>query len=338
MDLHGRQAIHQQHDKGYKYLLSSKKLFLELLRSFVHREWVERIDESDLTSVDKSYILPDFSGKEADLVYRLRLKEREAILYVLMELQSTVDYQMPYRLLLYQTEIWRDLLKDAGEKAASRKRFKLPAIVPIVLYNGERPWTASLSFRQTIAGQSLFGDELLDFRYVLIDIQRYSEKELLGLSNTIASVFLLEQKADKDLLIDRLQKLLNVMQSTPKELQQRFVVWFANVWNKRIQPESGEAVVSLFATIGNKGVTEVRSNLEKTLDEIINKGYKEGLEQGLQQGLEQGLQQGLQQGLEQANRLTAQKLIGEGMNNAFIARVTGLDEATVESLRRQLQA
>jgi hypothetical protein len=28
---------HQPHDKGYKYLLSSKKVFLDLLRSFVKK-------------------------------------------------------------------------------------------------------------------------------------------------------------------------------------------------------------------------------------------------------------------------------------------------------------
>jgi hypothetical protein len=38
--------IHQPHDKGYKSLLSSKKVFLELLRSFVNA--VERRRLADL--------------------------------------------------------------------------------------------------------------------------------------------------------------------------------------------------------------------------------------------------------------------------------------------------
>jgi predicted transposase YdaD len=80
-------------------------------------------DETHLLAVDKSYILPDFSGKEADLVYRLKLDEQEVIFYVLMELQSTVDFQMPYRLLLYQVEIWRDYMKNIGKEAALAKGF-----------------------------------------------------------------------------------------------------------------------------------------------------------------------------------------------------------------------
>jgi len=62
-----------RHDKGYKYLLSAKKVFLELLKSFVRQGWVEEIDESNIVRVDKSFILQDFKGKEADLVYWVKM-------------------------------------------------------------------------------------------------------------------------------------------------------------------------------------------------------------------------------------------------------------------------
>lgn len=35
------ETIHQRHDTSYRFLLSSKKLFVELLRSFVHKGWVQ---------------------------------------------------------------------------------------------------------------------------------------------------------------------------------------------------------------------------------------------------------------------------------------------------------
>lgn len=54
------------------------------------------------------------------------------VCFYLLELQSTVDFQMPYRLLLYMVEIWRTVLKDTDAKEAARKNFKLPAIVPCV--------------------------------------------------------------------------------------------------------------------------------------------------------------------------------------------------------------
>nr|WP_276326132.1 Rpn family recombination-promoting nuclease/putative transposase [Pseudobacteroides cellulosolvens] len=45
--------------------------------------------------MNKSYVLQDFKEKESDIVYRLKIKDRDIIFYCLLELQSSVDYQMP---------------------------------------------------------------------------------------------------------------------------------------------------------------------------------------------------------------------------------------------------
>jgi hypothetical protein len=74
-----------------------------------------------------------------------------------MELQSTVDFQAPYRLLLYQVEIWRDMISNILKTNLRRKSFRLPAIVPIVLYSGSRRWTASRNFREYTNNQGLLG-------------------------------------------------------------------------------------------------------------------------------------------------------------------------------------
>lgn len=61
-------------DKGYKYLLSHKKVFIELLRSFVKKDLANEIDESKVIRINKSFILQDFKNKEADLVYQVKMK------------------------------------------------------------------------------------------------------------------------------------------------------------------------------------------------------------------------------------------------------------------------
>lgn len=127
------------HDKGYRQLLSDKRVFLELLKTFVRETWVEAIDEKDLILVNKSYVLQDFSEKEADIVYRLKTKDRNVIFYVLLELQSTVDYLIPFRLLLYMVEIWREIYTNTPQHERESKHFRLPPIIPAVLYNGPDP-------------------------------------------------------------------------------------------------------------------------------------------------------------------------------------------------------
>ncbi|PYI57098.1 Rpn family recombination-promoting nuclease/putative transposase [Paenibacillus flagellatus] len=314
--------LHHRYDKGYKYLLSSKKLFLELLRSFVRKDWVAQVEESNLISIDKSYVLPDFREKEADLVYQAKLRDRDIIFYVLMEMQSTVDFQMPYRLLLYQTEIWRDVMANTDKVEAERKKFKLPAIVPIVLYNGASPWTANRSFRETLDGHQEFGGDLLDFTYMLIDVQRYSEEELLRLSNMIGSVFLLEQSTDLEKLAGTLHKLMNTLRKTPKELQQRFVVWFANVLGTQLLPERRLEMDRLLEQWELKGANDMMSNLEKTLEEMAKRTHRKGLEQGLERGI------------EQEKTAIAKNLIAKGMDDDFIADVTGLAKEDIGLLRK----
>ena len=41
------EVLNNKHDKGYKYLLSVKKVFVELLRSFVKQDWVDSIEENN---------------------------------------------------------------------------------------------------------------------------------------------------------------------------------------------------------------------------------------------------------------------------------------------------
>ncbi|WP_248925277.1 Rpn family recombination-promoting nuclease/putative transposase [Paenibacillus hamazuiensis] len=232
-----------RHDRGYKYLLSSKQIFLQLLKSFVHRDWVQQVDESRLVGVDKSYILPDFSKKEADIVYRLQLEDQDIIFYVLLEMQSTVDYQMPYRLLMYQTEIWRDVLKNTPKPIPARKDFRLPAIVPLVVYSGKRRWTASRSFREVIGGEKLFGTELMNFQYILIDVQRYKEEDLLSLSNTIGAVFLLQQQDGLDDLRRQLSNLMGTVERMPEPQLRRFLTWLTHRFARKLPHAKLDQVV-----------------------------------------------------------------------------------------------
>lgn len=309
MESDERDAVHQRHDTSYRFLLSSKKLFVELLRSFIHKGWVERIDETNVEEIPHSFILQDFKRKEADLVYRVKLNGQDVVFYLLLEMQSKVDFRMPYRLLIYQVEIWRYLMKEQDKKKVAGKSFRLPPIVPIVLYNGKRPWSASRQFRGMLANEELFGPELLDFEYLLIDVARYTEEELLSLSNTIGSVFLLDQTEDQNQLLARLGKLMHTIRQLPKESQQQLIAWMANILSQKL-PTKEPHLQELIRNV--KGEVSVMG-LEKILDDIERKGRLEGI-------------------LE-AKEEIAKNMIKMGMDTTFIVQATGISEKRVEELR-----
>lgn len=271
---------HQPHDKGYKYLLSSKKVFVDLLRSFVKQGWIEQIDDTHVIKVDKSYILQDFADKEADLVYRVKIKEQEVIFYVLLEMQSSIDFQMPFRLLLYMIEIWRDVLKNTGKNEASRKDFRLPVIVPIVLYNGKQEWTVAQTYKETLNAHELFSDHVLDFSYILLDVNRYTEEELLQVTNVIGTVFLLDQHVDDRELRARLGKLVYTLKQLSPEEFQLFRSWLLHIFVERVPYELQDQTRKAIEQAKEGEVEMMMHNLERTLDDMIERAEARGEAKG----------------------------------------------------------
>jgi len=279
---------HHTHDRGYRELLSSKRAFLELLKTFVREEWTKDIDEDSLVRVEKSYILQDFSEKEADIVYRLKAKGNDVIFYVLLELQSTVDYLMPFRLLLYMVEIWRDIYHNTPEKERRRKGFRLPAIVPAVLYNGRRSWTACRNFREYQAGHERFPGYLLDFSYILFDVVRYSEEDLYRAANVVSSVFYLDQTVDSLELVVRLRKLAGVLKGMTPEQFRQVTVWLKNVIKRKLPVHLREEVERVLEENDPREVEKMITNIERALDEMKRQAVMEGVLRGKAEGRAEG--------------------------------------------------
>ncbi|WP_019535531.1 Rpn family recombination-promoting nuclease/putative transposase [Paenibacillus ginsengihumi] len=301
------ETVHQRHDTSYRFLLSSKKLFVELLRSFIDKGWVQAVDEEHVQEIPHSFVLQDFKRQEADLVYRVKLNGQDVVFYLLLEMQSSVDFRMPYRLLLYQVEIWRYWLQNEEEALSNRKSFQLPPIIPIVLYNGKEKWTAERQFRKLLSNEEMFDSELLNFEYLLIDVARYTEEELLSLSNTIGSVFLLDQTEDQEHLLNRLGKLMNTIQQMPEDNQQKFVAWMANILLQKL-PENEPSLQQFIQSV--KGDAAFMG-LEKILDDIERKGEQKGKEQVVKQ------------------------MIAEQLDPDLISRVTGFSLDKINQLRKE---
>ncbi len=148
-DLENTQKVHENsdspkqetdnpHDKGYKRIFSIKKNFLDFIKKYIGFDWMMELTEKDLVLIDKEFITDQFDTYESDLVYKVNTKKGSVYLFFLLELQSYNDFTMPFRLLVYITAIWLDYFKNCDKDMRRKKSFRLPAVVPIVLHNGER--------------------------------------------------------------------------------------------------------------------------------------------------------------------------------------------------------
>ncbi|HEY2293830.1 MAG TPA: Rpn family recombination-promoting nuclease/putative transposase, partial [Thermoanaerobaculia bacterium] len=180
-----------EHDSGYKLLFSHPEMVEDLIRGFVHEDWVRDLDFSTLKKVPGNYVAPNLMPRESDCVWKLRWKDdRVLYVYLLMEFQSTVDSSMALRMMVYLGLFYQDLLKR-GEITPSGK---LPPVLPLVLYNGYAPWGAAREVSELIeevpGGLEKYRPQL---RYCLLDEMRMADSELEPLRNLAAVMVRLEK-------------------------------------------------------------------------------------------------------------------------------------------------
>jgi hypothetical protein len=84
---------------------------------------------------------------EVDMVWRIPRREGgDTYLMLLLEFQSTSDRWMALRVLVYASLLWQHLLNEKRLPPDGR----LPPILPVVLYNGDRRWAAPLALRDLV--------------------------------------------------------------------------------------------------------------------------------------------------------------------------------------------
>ncbi len=281
-----KKDINNIHDKSYKTLFSNKEIFLNLIQDFTDHAWSKSIYPENLILVDKSYILSDYEELEADIVYRGKVGDKEVIFYVLLEFQSSIDYDivyrgkvgdkevifyvllefqssidysMPIRLLFYMIEIWRDVLKDIKVEAIKKKEFKLPVILPIVTYNGMDKWHVPRRFKDKIDTPELFGTNLLDFEYLLLDVNRYGKAELIEKQSIASAIFLLDQKTD---VVEYLNRIATVAQAFNK-LTDREKLELKNWIRNTVQDDLAEQAVEILES-DKKEVESMVANITRT--------------------------------------------------------------------------
>lgn len=129
LDLHG------------KIMLSFVVVFADLLRGFVKQPWLKHVDLSTIKPLKTEHTSDKGVTRLNDMVWKLRKRNGEPLyVVVMMEIQSKVERFMAARMNMYVGLLY-DMLVRSGQIKGS----KLPHVVPLVLYGGERKWNARWS-------------------------------------------------------------------------------------------------------------------------------------------------------------------------------------------------
>jgi predicted transposase YdaD len=128
-----------QHDRSYRHLFTHPRMVAALLRDILGPGVTGPVDLATLERVHDSYVTARQHVRHSDLVWRLR-RPGGRLLYVLLEFQSTSETFMAVRMLTYVSLLWEDLI-HRRDVASTRK---IPEVLPVVVYTGNRRWRGPL--------------------------------------------------------------------------------------------------------------------------------------------------------------------------------------------------
>jgi predicted transposase/invertase (TIGR01784 family) len=297
-------------DKGYRRMLSDKRNFLDFVKNHIAAPWVEQLDTDCLEHIDANFVTKDFKDKESDIVYKAKIKDNDVIFYILFELQSVPDFTMPFRLLVYMTELMRRLFADADKDARERKDFRLPAVVPMVLYNGAGKWNCVKSFKEYLRGYELFAPNVIDFKYIMIDINKTDEKELLNMPTLVNLAMFADRKGNPARVLGRLAKVLKLSRKLTEDEQVQLRAWIFDVILRKAKGKiNNDAINRIKKAFERKEESEMTYAIERAIDEIERRGKHTGKKE------------------------VAKNLLSTQLSVDDIIEATGLTRKEVEALR-----
>jgi hypothetical protein len=195
--------------------------------------------------------------------------------------------------------LYQDLIRTGQLTADGR----LPPVLPVVLYNGSRPWDAARDVEELVVpvpgGMERYRPHL---QYLLLDEARYTESELAPLRNLAAALFRMENSRTPDDVHRVLTALVEWLAAPQQDsLRRSFTVWLKRVFLPGRMPGVE------FTDLGD--LQGVRSMLAERVVEWTEQWKREGLEKGLQQGLQQGRKEGLLEGRQEAEAALLLRLL-----------------------------
>ncbi len=294
-----------KYDEQYKKLFAFPRMVEDLVRAFVGQ--LGASDFSTLRKLSSDYVSDELLKRHGDTVWRLRVPGGGwAYLLLLLEFQSRDDHYMALRILIYTGMLYQELVRNAAPEA----REALPAVLPIVLYNGTPRWRAPREIGELITPVE---EGLAPYqpaqRYLVIEEQHVAADEVPS-DNLMGAVIGLEQsRTEADLirvanaLPERLEGSENV------ELRRVFIDWLTSSM-EQVKP-AGEELPAM------DSLEEVRMMLQERLREWPAQWMREGREQGLEQGRKLGLEQGLERGLEQGLERGLERGLEQGLERGL---------------------
>ena len=220
----------QPHDAFVKDFFSDVEQATKFFKGHLPEPVVALAQWESLTLVPGSFVKHSLQQAHSDLLFSLKTTgDRELLLYVLFEHQTSIDPAMPLRLLAYIVEILQKHQRQFG--------LPLPPVIGFVLNQGPDRWTVSQRFedmfQMTESEAAVFSDYVPKFRHALLDLTQFDPDQSEDDPQIQVALLLMKLAREMKLLqfFKWLSALCNGRVELPDLLLRKFLMYALNVDN-----------------------------------------------------------------------------------------------------------
>ena len=325
--------IMNKHDAAFKQTFSQKRIAKDFLENNLPQEVLDIIDMNTMELARDSFEDEKFKEFFSDLIYNVKINNKDAYICFLFEHKSTRDKLTIFQLNKYILEIWISAIQK-------EEKSELPIVLPVVVYHGLGKWNFKTDLRDMIPNYhdlpKYIKERVPAFKYDLYNIGQSGDEDFekyARLTAMMLTAFKFSYEKDIEIV---LEEFLIILEKTLEEESMDELMYFVRIYFNYIQqthidiPE--KELLDKIKKIQGREASSMslleRNLLDDILEKTIEKGMKEGLEKGLEKGMEKGRQ-------EEKIKI-AKNCLKEGTEIALIAKITGLSEEEVEKLKEEM--
>ena len=165
-------AIQHPHDNFFRKSLGRTEMARNYLEEYLPPEIRQLLNLDHLVLQNPAFVDDEIHPHQGDLLYETKLiTGQPAYIYFLFEHKSSVDYRVSFQLLRYIVHFW---------ERQDEEQQPLSAIIPLVIYHGERQWHVPRNFLALLDVPEILRPYLPDFQYHLSDFSHLSEETIRG--------------------------------------------------------------------------------------------------------------------------------------------------------------
>ncbi|MFD2570983.1 Rpn family recombination-promoting nuclease/putative transposase [Spirosoma soli] len=266
------------HDRFFKENFSRQDIAIDFVREFFPKHLVGKINLDTLTITNNSYTDPALDEYFADIVYTCNYQGETTIeVAILFEHKSYKEKYPHFQLLRYLLNRWEE---------ARKQDQPLTLLIPVIIYHGKARWpyeSLPTYFGSVDANLMPF---LPAFDYLLVDISRYPDEQILNFQNKFlaTSLFLMKHRENEERLLAQKERLFVWLEEiidteTGENYLHTSIVYLSR--NLELRPK--EFFQSLFS------FKRTSSKVMSTYDQIVAEGAERTLVVLLKTAHQQGI-------------------------------------------------